>query len=148
MEEGKEKRKLQEPKAASGNQHPGINKRRIGAIMEARAAQYLEEQGMQILERNYRCRRGEIDLIGQDGEYLVFVEVKFRSTTGSGYAADAVDVRKQRRICRVADYYRAIHGLGDNTAVRYDVVTVQGDEITWIRNAFPHIYQRRQQGGL
>ena len=124
------------------------NKREKGSEYERKAAAYLEQQGFQTLSFHFSCRQGEIDLIGQDEEYLVFVEVKFRSTTGSGYAADAVDVRKQRRICRVADYYRAMHRLGDNTAVRYDVVTVQGDEITWIRNAFPHIYQRRQQGGL
>lgn len=125
-----------------------MNTRAEGAAWEKCAAEYLTARGMRIRERNYRCRQGEIDLVGYEGEYLVFVEVKFRSTTGSGYAADAVDVRKQRRICRVADYYRAAHGLGENTAVRYDVVTVQGSEITWIRNAFPHIYQRGHQGGL
>lgn len=125
-----------------------MNTRAEGTAWEKRAAEYLAARGMKIRERNYRCRQGEIDLIGYDGEYLVFVEVKFRSTTGSGYAADAVDARKQRRICRVADYYRTMHGLGENTAIRYDVVTVQGGEITWIRSAFPHIYQRGQQGGL
>ena len=125
-----------------------MNTRAEGTAWEKRAAEFLAAQGMRIRERNYRCRQGDIDLIGYDGEYLVFVEVKFRSTTGSGYAADAVDVRKQRKICRVADYYRTMHALGENTAVRYDVVTVQGGEITWIRNAFPHIYQRGQQGGL
>jgi len=57
-----------------------------------------------------------------------------------GSPQEAVDFRKQRKICRVADYYRYVHGLGDGTGVRYDVVGIQGSEIQWIQNAFPHIY--------
>lgn len=140
MEEGKEKRKLQEPKAASRNQHPGINKRRIGAIMEARAAKYLEEQGMQILERNYRCRRGEIDLIGRERGYLVFVEVKYRSGRSTGVPEAAVDWQKARKICRTADYYRSMHGVLDSVPQRYDVVALEGEEIRWYRNAFSHTW--------
>ena len=65
MEEGKEKRKPQEPKKMSNRKWSGTNKRSIGAIMEERAVGYLAEQGMQILERNYRCRQGEIDRMGE-----------------------------------------------------------------------------------
>lgn len=119
-----------------------MNKRTTGAQWEAAAADFLEERGMRILERNYRDRQGEIDLIGRHMGYLVFVEVKYRSTAEMGCAAGAVTYRKQRQICRVADYYRYTHKLGDDTAVRYDVVAVQGGEITWIQNAFPHIYTR------
>ena len=119
------------------------NKRQLGADKEQLAAEYLTAQGMDILERNFRNRQGEIDIIGRHGQYLVFVEVKFRSGTDMGMAVEAVDIRKQRQICKVADYYRMIHHLGDNTAVRYDVLAIQGEDIQWIQNAFPHIYRRK-----
>lgn len=118
------------------------NKRQLGADKEQLAAEYLTARGMDILERNFRNRQGEIDIIGRHGQYLVFVEVKFRSGTDMGMAAEAVGIHKQRQICKVADYYRMIHHLGDNTAVRYDVLAIQGEDIQWIQNAFPHIYRR------
>lgn len=119
-----------------------MNKRKVGADYERQAAEYLTEKGVRILETNFRCGQGEIDLIGRHQGYLVFVEVKYRSGSEKGYALEAVDCRKQRRICRVADYYRYTHGLGDETGVRYDVVGIQGGEIQWVQNAFPHIYTR------
>ncbi len=114
----------------------------MGAVWEQKAAEYLEARGMKIKERNFRNRQGEIDIIGYHDGYLVFVEVKYRSGNDKGYAAEAVDYRKQRQICKVADYYRYIHRLGENIAVRYDVIAVQGEEIEWLQNAFPHIYMR------
>lgn len=119
-----------------------MNKRATGADRESQAAEYLERQGMRIVERNYRCRQGEIDLIGWHQGYLVFVEVKYRAGTAKGYAAEAVDGRKQRRVCRAADYYRYSHKIGDAFGVRYDVVAIQGEEVSWIQNAFPHVYSR------
>ena len=110
--------------------------------MEQLAATYLEDRGMKIVERNFRNRQGEIDIIGYHGEYLVFVEVKYRSNNSKGNALEAVDYRKQRQICKVADYYRYLHRLGMNTMVRYDVVAIQGEEVMWIPNAFPHVYTR------
>ena len=120
-----------------------MNKRKTGAGWEKAAAEYLTDRGMRILETNFRCRQGEIDLIGRHEGYLVFVEVKYRSTTGKGYALEAVDHRKQARICRTADYYRMLHGLGEDVSVRYDVVAIQGTDIQWIRNAFAHVYACR-----
>lgn len=119
------------------------NKRQLGADKEQLAAEYLTARGMNILERNFRNRQGEIDIIGRHGQYLVFVEVKFRSGTDMGMAVEAVGIRKQRQICKVADYYRMMHHLGDNTAVRYDVLAIQGEDIQWIQNAFPHTYRKR-----
>ncbi len=119
-----------------------MNKRETGAVWEQRAAEYLEAGGMEIRERNFRSRQGEIDLIGYHEGYLVFVEVKYRTGVDKGYAAEAVNYRKQRQICKVADYYRYVHGMGENVAVRYDVVAIQGNEIEWIQNAFAHIYVR------
>lgn len=119
-----------------------MNKRKVGADKEQMAAAYLEKQGMEIVERNFRNRQGEIDMIARHGEYLVFVEVKYRSNHSKGSALEAVDYRKMRQICKVADYYRYLHRLGNNTMIRYDVVAIQGEEIVWIPNAFSHIYTR------
>lgn len=120
-----------------------MNTRKIGADKEKLAAEYLAGQGMRIVERNFRNRQGEIDIIGYHGGYLVFVEVKYRKSAARGTALAAVDVRKQRQICRTADYYRYLHRCGENTPVRYDVLAIQGEEIRWIQNAFPHIYKGR-----
>ena len=117
-----------------------MNKRAAGTAKEQKAAEYLESRGFKVRERNYRSRQGERDIIGCHEGYLVFVEVKYRSSTGSGYAAEAVSPLKQRRICRVADFYRYTHGLGEDTAVRYDVVAIQGGNIEWLQNAFPHVF--------
>ena len=69
------------------------------------AAEWLEKQGLVILERNFRCRQGEIDLIAKDGRMLVFVEIKFRNRKRAGYAIEAVNHKKQRTIRRVALFY-------------------------------------------
>ncbi|MDE6925511.1 MAG: YraN family protein [Acetatifactor sp.] len=118
-----------------------MNKRKTGADREALAAEYLTARGMCVKERNFQSRQGEIDIIGYHDGCLVFVEVKYRRTEVCGCAAEAVDRRKQRRICRAADYYRYLHHLGDDCPVRYDVVAIQGTEISWIRNAFFHVYR-------
>lgn len=118
-----------------------MNRRKTGTDGEKLAAAHLERQGVFILERNYRCRSGEIDLIGRDGEYLVFFEVKYRRDARMGHPEEAVGTAKQRQICRVADYYRLVQGLPLQTAVRYDVVAVEGEQIRWVKNAFPHHYR-------
>lgn len=117
------------------------NNRQLGNDKEVLAASYLESRGVTILERNFRCRQGEIDLIARDGEYLVFAEVKFRRTKEKGSALEAVGPAKQAKICRVTDYYRMLHGFGDTVCVRYDVIGIQGEEILWIPNAFQHRYR-------
>jgi len=116
-----------------------INKRKIGAEKETLAVEYLEKNGMRIVERNYRNRKGEIDVIGYHEGYLVFVEVKYRKNTQTGTPEEAVHWNKQRIICKVADYYRYCHRIGDFTAIRYDVVAICGEKITWYQNAFMHI---------
>ncbi|MCR4597900.1 MAG: YraN family protein [Acetatifactor sp.] len=116
------------------------NKRALGTEMEDLAASYLERHGAKVLERNFRSKQGEIDLIARHGEYLVFCEVKYRKSLEMGTPQAAVTLAKQKTICRVADYYRLIHGMGDGTSVRYDVIAIHGSEVTWIQNAFPHHY--------
>ena len=111
-----------------------MNRRRVGADKECLAAAFLESRGVSILERNYRSRSGEIDLVGRDGEYLVFIEVKYRAGVRMGHP-------EQKQICRVADYYRLVRQLPVQTAIRYDVVAIEGEEIRWVKNAFPHHYR-------
>jgi putative endonuclease len=113
-----------------------MNKRQIGADYEARAAAYLEAQGYGILERNFRCRTGEIDIIAREGDYLCFVEVKYRADAGCGSPLESVDYHKQQKILAVARYYMMCHGVPSDAACRMDVVAIEGDRITLLRNAF------------
>lgn len=115
-----------------------LNKRQKGTQIEEKVADHLKKHGMQLLERNFRSRQGEVDLIGYHDGYLVFVEVKFRSSTIKGSPQEAVGLKKQQRICAVADYYRCTHGIRLSVPVRYDVVAILGEEINWYQNAFPH----------
>lgn len=115
-----------------------MNTRKLGTKKEEAACGYLEQNGVRIVEHNFRCRQGEIDIIGYDGEYLVFFEVKYRGSDTKGSASEAVGVRKQQKICGVSDYYRMIHGCPDDTPIRFDVIAMDNDKIEWIRNAFPY----------
>lgn len=111
-------------------------------MAEQCAAEYLEKQGMRIVEYNFRNRQGEIDIIGYHNNYLVFVEVKSRNNTTKGRPECAVGITKQKQICKVADYYRFQNHLSSSTPVRYDVVAIYKEEILWYQNAFSHIYVR------
>lgn len=112
------------------------NRRRIGSVYEEQAAKYLESRGLRITERNFRCRTGEIDLIARDGEYVVFVEVKYRSTECAGNPLEAVDREKQRTISRVARRYLLSRYHSLDVPCRFDVVGFEGDEILWVKDAF------------
>ncbi len=114
-----------------------MNTRKEGQAGEDRAASFLEERGVKIAERNYRVKRGEIDIIGWDGDYLVFFEVKMRRA-GLGPAAAQVTKNKQKIISRVCDEYRAKLGLMPDTDIRFDVLLISGDETEWIKNAFDY----------
>ncbi len=115
-----------------------MNKRTIGSTYEKLAGNFLEQSGCKILEYNFRCRLGEIDIIAKDGEYLVFAEVKYRKTAAQGVPALAVNRKKQQTISRVAAFYCLTHGLGETTPCRFDVISVCGNEIKVIKNAFEY----------
>lgn len=116
-----------------------MNKRKVGADYEQRAADYLERSGFRIMDKNFYCRQGEVDLIGIHDRTLVFVEVKYRKDAGTGYPEEAVNFKKQEKICRTSDYYRFRHPELGNLQVRYDVVTICGEDFSWHRNAFDYI---------
>jgi putative endonuclease len=96
----------------------------LGKDGEALACAELEARGYAILERRYRSRHGEIDVIARDGDTLVFVEVRRKSAVGYGFAAESVTRDKQRRIIRMALDYLARAELVDRCAVRFDVVAI------------------------
>lgn len=116
-----------------------MNKRSVGADYEQKAADYLEKNGFQIVERNFHCRQGEIDIIGLHEGQLVFVEVKYRRNEKAGFPEEAVDFKKQSRICRTSDYYRLKHPAYGNMQIRYDVITICGESLKWYPNAFEYI---------
>ena len=115
------------------------DRRGLGDEGERAAEKYLRRHRYKILERNYRCPLGEVDLIALDGETVVFVEVKTRRGEGHGTPLEAVDLRKQRKIARVAQSFLVRHRLQDRAA-RFDVVGVWRDEsgivCELVRNAF------------
>lgn len=114
--------------------------REVGKRYEEMAADYLKDQGYQILDRNYHVRQGEIDIIAKDEKYLVFIEVKYRKTTKQGNPAEAVNFRKQRMISGTALFYLNQKQYSSDTPVRFDVITILGNKLTHIRDAFPFIY--------
>jgi putative endonuclease len=109
---------------------------RRGGPDESLAAAFLERQGLKILERNYRCRFGEIDIVAIGGEALVFVEVRARRSGDYGGAAGSITATKRRRLVAAARHYLAAHG--PERACRFDVVLIQGSErqIEWLTDAF------------
>lgn len=111
-----------------------------GHAFEQKAAQYLQQQGLKILEHNYTCRGGEIDLIAKEGSTVVFVEVKFRKSSRFGEPFAAVHGQKQRKIIRAATIYAQKERLLDKVPMRFDVISIQENggefEIQWLPNAF------------
>jgi putative endonuclease len=105
-----------------------------GAAAEALAASYLATRGLMIVQRNYRCRGGEIDLIARDGEVLVFVEVRLRRNRAFGTAAESITAAKRRRLRLAARHYLA--RLGREPPCRFDAVlldALETENIEWLR---------------
>jgi putative endonuclease len=106
-----------------------------GAEAEQLAASYLQRQGLTLVESNYRCRFGEIDLILRDGPTLVFAEVRQRSRGDFGGAAASIDARKQQRIILAAQHY--LSTLARMPPCRFDAVLLDAAaRIEWIKDAF------------
>jgi putative endonuclease len=119
----------------------GPGRKAIGDSAEARAAAWLQGQGLAIVERNYRVARGprsrggEIDLVARDRDgTLVFVEVRARADTRRGGAAASVDARKQHRVVFAAQHY--LLRFAAPPPCRFDVVAIDGDDVQWLRGAF------------
>lgn len=113
----------------------------LGKKIEEAAQQFLEQKGLRLVVCNYQCRMGEIDLIMQDKEELVFVEVRYRKQSNFGSAAESINSKKQMRIVRTAQIYLREKRLTDRVPCRFDVVACtpnsQGQlSFEWIVGAF------------
>lgn len=104
-----------------------------GAAAEAAAAQLLEQRGLRVLERNFRVKGGEIDLVCRDGATTVFVEVRLRTRGDFGGAAASITATKQGRLILAARHWLARHG---DVPCRFDAVVSDGESMEWIRDAF------------
>ena len=112
-----------------------VYKKVLGKKGENLVAKYIKKQKMKLLARNYQTPFGEADMIAQDGDEIVFIEVKTRTGIGYGTPAEAVDNRKQERYYRIAQFYGMRHGGEPNA--RFDVAEVYADgRIDYIKNAF------------
>lgn len=128
------------------NQHS--EKTNSGASAESLACRYLNQQGLKIVERNFRTQRGEIDIIARDKDVLVFIEVRLRTNPSFGSAAQSIDARKQARLISAAQHYLLKTGLTDAQACRFDAICMSAvdagtektpannSHIDWIRDAF------------
>lgn len=119
-----------------------LNTRQVGKSGEDCAVRFLKKKGYKVIERNYRCIFGEIDLVATDKDEIVFVEVKSRRSKGFGNPEAAVDINKQKKISRIAMNYLMEKELGDHNA-RFDVVAIhflpEGERVEIIKNAFDFI---------
>lgn len=106
-----------------------------GNIGENLAINYLQDNGYQIIETNYKNKIGEIDIIAKENNRIIFVEVKQRSTLKFGYPREAVNFYKQKKIRQVALSYIKYKNL-INEHLRFDVIEIIGDKITHLKNAF------------
>lgn len=119
---------------------PGRDNLAAGRWAEVAAELYLRDRGLQLVQRNFRCRRGEIDLIMTDTDVLVFVEVRYRRTSAFGTGADSITSAKRRRLLAAAAFFLAGASRSRQPACRFDVVSVSrgnyGPDLQWIRDAF------------
>ncbi len=118
-------------------------RRHTGETGESIAVKFLKKNGYRIIEQNYRCKLGEIDIIAQDGSVLAFIEVKARRTDEFGGPKRAVTIRKQRKISMVAlKYLKETEQMGKKA--RFDVVAIRllpsDPDVEIIKNAFELAY--------
>lgn len=132
-----------------------INSKNIGKKAETFARYYLEKQGLVFITQNYTCRLGEIDLIMQDKQLLVFIEVRYRRNINFGHSLETVHLRKQIKLIKTATHYLQFNPLVEGTSCRFDVVALSDSvkstyqwfkkfttsqhypaQVEWVKNAF------------
>lgn len=109
-----------------------------GTDAEEQALVYLVSRGLQWISSNYHCRWGEIDLIMREADYLVFVEVRARSSLSFGGAAASITFAKKQKLLKTASHYLLVNKINSKQAIRFDVFSFEGNtsKINWIKNAF------------
>ena len=114
---------LDKPKRTERKPVKNLAKKELGARGELAAARYLERRGYDVIERNWHCKAGEVDIVARDNDFLVFVEVKTRTNIDTGLPEEAVDEEKRHRYEILAAHYLREHEV-EETAVRFDVVAL------------------------
>lgn len=112
-----------------------------GQQAEQWAERHLLEQGLEVIARNWRCKRGELDLVMLDGDTVVFVEVRYRLHSQWGGAAGSVDARKRRKLVLAAQFFLLQEPRWADSPCRFDVVALEGSDpstagLNWLRSAF------------
>lgn len=105
-----------------------------GKEAEDRAVAYLQGQGLVVIARNWRCRGGELDIICRQGSTLIFVEVRARSRADFGGASASITSAKRQRLIHAAQHY--LTTLARSPACRFDAILIEGEQLTWLRDAF------------
>ncbi len=120
-----------------------MNKREVGADTEQLACDFIASRGGRIVQRNFSCRQGEVDIIAKDGDYLCFIEVKYRKDDNFGSPEEAVSLQKQKKICNVSRFYLYTRYKSFEIPIRYDVLAISGTDgilsFRWIKNAFDYV---------
>ncbi|MGH8443421.1 MAG: YraN family protein [Nevskiaceae bacterium] len=107
-----------------------------GSAAEDQALRFLQQRGLKLLARNWRCKLGELDLVMQDGDTVAVVEVRSRARTDRGTAAETVDRRKQARLVRATQLWLARQPHLAEQPLRFDLVTLDAGELEWRQEAF------------
>lgn len=116
-----------------------MDKRKIGREKETTAVEFMQKNGYRILHRNYWCPFSELDIVAKEGEYLCFVEVKYRNTDWYGGAEGTISMKKIRNICQCARYYMAKEKIPADIPIRFDVIFIVGEKIRLIKNSFSYV---------
>lgn len=109
-----------------------------GMEAEQKALDFLIDQGLRLVNRNYSCYFGEVDLIMRDKNHLVFIEVRARTSQRFGGAVASITPMKIKKIIKTTSHYLVCHKIKDNYPIRFDVVSFDGiaGHVNWIKNAF------------
>ena len=102
-----------------------FNKQSLGKSGEDFAVQYLAESGLKIITRNYRCPKGEMDIIARDGETLVFIEVRTRRSSFRGWGEESITRQKVQRLHAIASFYVIQQGYSNWPSLRFDVLAIR-----------------------
>ena len=118
--------------------YQNLSKKELGNLGESLAADYLQRAGLKIVKQNYRCPKGEIDIVAREGDFLVFIEVRTRTSSFRGTAEESVGYRKMQKLRNIASYYLLEKNYSHWPPLRFDVVAINisgGEAATnWIRN--------------
>lgn len=118
----------------------GFNKKELGDFGERLATDYLRKAGLKIVQQNYRCPKGEVDIVALDGKCLIFIEVRTRTSGIKGYAEESIGYQKRQRLQALGAYYLVEHGYREWPAVRFDIVAINFVEekpvVNWIKGIF------------